>query len=186
MTQNGLEYDRKKFTPTNVNAGTNFGYIYPLMFVVVVQFWSCSNVKVDRHEFFGRVQIFWSYSFGHLESVKWLFLVRNKHYTFFFWAIFSLISSFTVWASRCEGLLSSLSGSVPAIFCNHINLSMPQAGFKPGLSVTTISWEIACCLRPLGHHGWYITRLTLLQILSVVYFKQQTCVPHAVCWLKSF
>ena len=22
MTQNGLEYDRKKFTPTNVNAGT--------------------------------------------------------------------------------------------------------------------------------------------------------------------
>ena len=29
----------------------------------------------------------------------------------------------------------------------------PERDLNLGLSVDTISWEIACCLRPLGHHG---------------------------------
>ena len=66
----------------------NFGHIHPLMFVVIVHFWSCSDVKVRRCEFFGHVQIFWSYSFSHLESVKWLFLkniyepLQQQHFYF--------------------------------------------------------------------------------------------------------
>ena len=56
----------------------NFSHIHPFMFVVV-HFQSCSNVKVGRCEFFGHVQIFRSYSFCHLESVKWLFF-RKPHF----------------------------------------------------------------------------------------------------------
>ena len=37
------------------------------------------------------------------------------HPNFFIWAILPFILSFTVWASRCGGLPSLLSGSVPAI-----------------------------------------------------------------------
>ena len=52
----------------------NFGHIQPLMFVVVIDFRSSSIIHVCRCDLFGHVQIFRSYSFGHVESVKWLFL----------------------------------------------------------------------------------------------------------------
>ena len=58
----------------NLTKLINFGHIHPLIFVIVVHFRSCSNIKVCRCEFFGHVQIFQSFSFGHLESVNWLFL----------------------------------------------------------------------------------------------------------------
>ena len=41
-------------------------------------FWSSSEVNFRRCEFFGHVHQFWSNSFGHLDSVKWIFLqVQN-------------------------------------------------------------------------------------------------------------
>ena len=52
----------------------HFGHIHLLMFVFVIHFWSSSIVHVCRCDLFGHVQIFRSYSFGHVESVKWLFL----------------------------------------------------------------------------------------------------------------
>ena len=71
-----VEYDRiKKFF--------NFGHIHPLMFVVVIHFRSSSIVHVCRCDLFGHVQIFWSYSFGHIESVKWLFLYQDMFETGF-------------------------------------------------------------------------------------------------------
>ena len=42
-------------------------------------FRSSSKVIVHRCEFFGHVQHFRSYSFGHLDSVKWL-LLQIVHY----------------------------------------------------------------------------------------------------------
>ena len=71
-----MEVDRK-ITPTNMNGWTwpNFGHIHPLMFVVVIHFRSSSIVHVCRCDLFGHVQIFRSYSFGHVDSVKWLFLI---------------------------------------------------------------------------------------------------------------
>ena len=103
MTENGLEYDRKnshrqtwtgeydrKITTTNMNWSYShlevghlsgflkffdFGHIYLLMFVVVIHFWSSSIVLVCRCDLFGHVQIFWSYSFGHVDSVKWFTLL---------------------------------------------------------------------------------------------------------------
>ena len=47
------------------------------MLVVVIHF-PCSSVRVRRCEFFGHVQIFRSYSFGHLEWVEWLFLEKTQ------------------------------------------------------------------------------------------------------------
>ena len=93
MTKKRLEYDRKKITPTNMNVGTWpkdytnehkrlnmtkipiwFGHIQTFMFVVVILFRSSSNVHVHRSDLFGQVHIFRSYSFGHVDSVKRLFL----------------------------------------------------------------------------------------------------------------
>ena len=51
-----------------------FGNIQPFMFVVVVLFRSSSIVHVRWCDHFGHVQIFRSYLFGHVKSVKWLFL----------------------------------------------------------------------------------------------------------------
>ena len=36
--------------------------------------------NVCRRDLFGHVQIFWSYSFGHLESVKWGFLLQKARH----------------------------------------------------------------------------------------------------------
>ena len=52
----------------------DFGHIQPFMFVVVILFQSSSNVHVRRFDPFGQVHIFRSCSFGHVDSVKWLFL----------------------------------------------------------------------------------------------------------------
>ena len=76
-----MEVDRK-ITPTNMNGWTwpkypYFGHIHPLMFVVVIHFRSSSIVHVCRCDLFGHVQIFRSYSFSHIESVKWFFLVYS-------------------------------------------------------------------------------------------------------------
>ena len=48
------------------------------MFVFVIDFRSSSIVHVCRCDLFGHFQIFQSYSFGHVESVKWLFLVYHN------------------------------------------------------------------------------------------------------------
>ena len=62
-----------------------FGHIQPFMFIVVVLFRSSSIVHFRRCDLFGHVQIFQSYSFGHVDLVKWLFLCpasisgHNKH-----------------------------------------------------------------------------------------------------------
>ena len=47
------------------------------MFVVVIQFRSSSNVHVRQCDLFGQVHICRSYSFGHVDSVKRLFLLLN-------------------------------------------------------------------------------------------------------------
>ena len=103
ITKNQLEYDRKNITLTNMNDGTwqkdctngherlnmteipmkiteifNFGHIHPVMFVVVIHFRSSSIIHVCRCDLFGLVQIFWSYSFGHVDSVKWFTLLPRK------------------------------------------------------------------------------------------------------------
>ena len=61
MTENRLEFDRKKFTPTYLNFGQT------------LYFRSSSKVNAHWCEFFGHVQNFWSYSFGHLKTVMLTF-----------------------------------------------------------------------------------------------------------------
>ena len=51
------------------------------MLVVVVLFRSSSNINVRWCEVFGHVQIFWLYSFGHLELVMFPFLVCMTNLT---------------------------------------------------------------------------------------------------------
>ena len=55
MTKNGLEFDRKILRATNLKVGTIF-------------------IIVRRCQFFVHVHRFWPYSFGHLDSVKWITL----------------------------------------------------------------------------------------------------------------
>ena len=88
----------QKITPTNLNRRTwpKYGWIltkniliyfgqilnhkpvalvilfYFLISVIFTRYCSFS-VIVCRCDLFGHVQIFWSYSFGHLRSVKWVF-----------------------------------------------------------------------------------------------------------------
>ena len=70
-TKNWLEYDRKIITPTNMNDGT-----WPKDYLSLSYIFSYAPiVNACRCDLFGHVQIFWSYSFGHAESVKWLFLL---------------------------------------------------------------------------------------------------------------
>ena len=63
----------------------DFGQIQPFMFVVVKIFRSSSNVHVRRCDFFGQVHIFRSYSFGHIDSVKRLFLLLSKRVENLIW-----------------------------------------------------------------------------------------------------
>ena len=84
----------KNITPTNMNIGTwpkdytdehehlnmtNFGLIQPFMFVVVHFFGHVQKLNVRRCDLCGHLQVFWSYSLGHVESVKWFNLVVISH-----------------------------------------------------------------------------------------------------------
>ena len=65
MTENWLEYDRNRqtlavYSPINVRRCGNIYYI----------FGQVHHLNVRRCELFGQVHQFWSYSFGHLDSVK--------------------------------------------------------------------------------------------------------------------
>ena len=55
-----------------------FSHIHQLTFVVVVIFiiFSCSKFNVRHCQFFGHVHQFWSYLFGHLDSIKWITLKK--------------------------------------------------------------------------------------------------------------
>ena len=70
---------------------------------------------------------------------------------FIFWTILSYnrapIASFVMWESAL-----SLSGSDPAYYSG-CKLLPYKLFVSRGPLVATISWQIACRLRPLGHHG---------------------------------
>ena len=53
------------------------------MFIIVILFRSSSNVHVCRCDLFGQVHIFRSYSFGHVDLVKRLFLIFENNFIIF-------------------------------------------------------------------------------------------------------
>ena len=55
---------------------------------MLLYFRSSSKVNVRRCEFFGHVQNFWSYSYGHLESVMLTFIFKIKIKIYFFIFLF--------------------------------------------------------------------------------------------------
>ena len=85
LTKKRLEYDRKIFTTTNENIGTwpknlhqrtltiEHDQIY-IKYGWIFYFESCSTVNVCRCEIL--FTKFWSYSFGHVDSVMWVFLIK--------------------------------------------------------------------------------------------------------------
>ena len=81
-----LEHDQK-FTPMNVNLWTWLKYGWIRLKINKFRsyshfnvcrfgniYWSSSKVNIRRCQFFGHVHQFWSYSFGHLDSVIWITL----------------------------------------------------------------------------------------------------------------
>ena len=93
MTEKRLDHDRKMITPTNMTDWTwpewkSFSWVlkrnkfiffrinFSFRILNMTEIRSSSNVHVRRCDLFGRVHIFRSYSFGHVDSVKWLFLKK--------------------------------------------------------------------------------------------------------------
>ena len=73
-----------KITPTNMNGWTwpKCPWKWPkfLSGLNLLGRWTWTveydRINVCQCDLFGHVQIFWSYSFGHVELVKWLFLLN--------------------------------------------------------------------------------------------------------------
>ena len=102
------------------------------MFVVVILFRSSSNVHVRRCDFFGQVHIFQTYSFGHIDLVKRLFLNVGVRYIIFFKFKFYInnttLQMFTNLVETFEflilaGTFFKFGGNIYSLYCHYILLA---------------------------------------------------------------
>ena len=72
--RNIAEFDKKKYSTIHVCRCGNIYYI----------FGQVHHVNVHRCQLFGHVHRFWSYSFGHLDSIKLITLVPLLLLSYFY------------------------------------------------------------------------------------------------------
>ena len=99
----------------------------------IVYFWLCSKVNVCHCQFFGHFHQFQSYSFGHLDSVKWITLNKSffsdSHHT-------RLVSTVLIFV-HCKMLLFNFKAL--NLYCTQ---GLQVLYFKIEVLVKLLTWKI--------------------------------------------